>query len=124
MAGELKYASRSVFELVEVTLAARGDALAAAADRIVLIPSGGAGSIGVVTMHVDYSKNLSEAGIKVTYIHGGAHKVDGNPYQPLPDDVRQLLVTIQHELFNLGGELSIPGYELVKPEAVLSTVSV
>ena len=37
----------------------------------------------------------------------------------LPDDVRALLVTIQHELFNLGGELSIPGYELLKPAAVL-----
>ena len=40
--------------------------------------------------------------------------------EPLPDDVRALLVEIQHQLFNLGGELSIPGYELLKPEAVLA----
>lgn len=39
--------------------------------------------------------------------------------EPLPDDIRELLVTIQHELFNLGGELSIPGYELLKADAVL-----
>ncbi|HEY6134522.1 MAG TPA: cob(I)yrinic acid a,c-diamide adenosyltransferase [Rubrivivax sp.] len=39
--------------------------------------------------------------------------------EPLPGDVRELLVTIQHELFNLGGELSIPGYELLKIDAVL-----
>ncbi len=38
--------------------------------------------------------------------------------EPLPDEVRELLVVIQHELFNLGGELSIPGFELLKPEAV------
>jgi cob(I)alamin adenosyltransferase len=38
--------------------------------------------------------------------------------EPLPDDVRELLVVIQHELFNLGGELSIPGYTLLKDEAV------
>ena len=38
--------------------------------------------------------------------------------EPLPDDVRELLVVIQHELFNLGGELSIPGYALLKVEAV------
>jgi len=38
--------------------------------------------------------------------------------EPLPDDVRELLVTVQHELFNLGGELSIPGYVLLKTEAV------
>ena len=38
--------------------------------------------------------------------------------EPLPDDVRDLLVTIQHQLFNLGGELSIPGFELLKADAV------
>jgi cob(I)alamin adenosyltransferase len=38
--------------------------------------------------------------------------------EPLPAAVRELLVVVQHELFNLGGELSIPGYELLKPEAV------
>jgi cob(I)alamin adenosyltransferase len=38
--------------------------------------------------------------------------------EPLPGDVRELLVTIQHELFNLGGELSIPGFELLKADAV------
>ena len=38
--------------------------------------------------------------------------------EPLPADVRELLVTVQHELFNLGGELSIPGYELLKAQAV------
>ncbi len=39
--------------------------------------------------------------------------------EPLPGDVRELLVVIQHELFNLGGELSIPGYELLKTAAVI-----
>jgi cob(I)alamin adenosyltransferase len=38
--------------------------------------------------------------------------------EPLPEAVRALLVTVQHELFNLGGELSIPGYTLLKEEAV------
>jgi cob(I)alamin adenosyltransferase len=39
--------------------------------------------------------------------------------EEMPADVRQLLVEVQHQLFNLGGELSIPGFELLKPEAVL-----
>jgi cob(I)alamin adenosyltransferase len=39
--------------------------------------------------------------------------------EPLPDGVRELLVVIQHELFNLGGELSIPGYTLLTTDAVL-----
>ena len=39
--------------------------------------------------------------------------------EPLPQDVRELLVDIQHQLFNLGGELSMPGYELLKDDALL-----
>ena len=39
--------------------------------------------------------------------------------EEMPSDVRVLLVEIQHQLFNLGGELSIPGFELLKPDAVL-----
>lgn len=38
--------------------------------------------------------------------------------EPLPSELTQLLSDIQHELFNLGGELSIPGFELLKDEAV------
>ena len=38
--------------------------------------------------------------------------------ETMPDNVRTLLVEVQHHLFNLGGELSIPGYELLKSEAV------
>ena len=40
--------------------------------------------------------------------------------ETLPPEVRELLVEIQHQLFNLGGELSIPGFELLKAEAVLA----
>jgi cob(I)alamin adenosyltransferase len=40
--------------------------------------------------------------------------------EDMPGDVRTLLLEIQHQLFNLGGELSIPGFELLKPEAVLA----
>lgn len=40
--------------------------------------------------------------------------------EDMPAGIRDLLVEIQHQLFNLGGELSIPGYELLKPQAVLA----
>ena len=40
--------------------------------------------------------------------------------EQLPADARELLVDIQHQLFNLGGELSIPGFELLKADAVLA----
>jgi cob(I)alamin adenosyltransferase len=40
--------------------------------------------------------------------------------EAMPDGMRVVLVEIQHQLFNLGGELSIPGFELLKTEAVLA----
>ncbi len=39
--------------------------------------------------------------------------------EDMPAGVRELLVEVQHQLFNLGGELSIPGFELLKNEALL-----
>jgi cob(I)alamin adenosyltransferase len=38
--------------------------------------------------------------------------------EPLPDDVRALVRQIQHQLFNLGGELSLPGQTLLKADEV------
>ena len=36
----------------------------------------------------------------------------------LPDDIRTLLTTVQHQLFDLGGELCIPGHAAIKPEDI------
>lgn len=40
--------------------------------------------------------------------------------EDMPTALRDTLVGIQHQLFNLGGELSIPGFELLKADAVLA----
>ena len=40
--------------------------------------------------------------------------------EDMPTEVRELLIDIQHQLFNLGGELSIPGFELLKADALLA----
>ena len=61
---------------------------ASASDEIIVTSTGYVGSIGVVMRHVDFSQALAADGIKVTHIYAGAHKVDGNPYEPLPDAVR------------------------------------
>lgn len=38
--------------------------------------------------------------------------------ESLPEDIRILLAEIQHDLFDLGGELSIPGHTMVTDEQV------
>ena len=63
-------------------------ALASTSDQVVVTPTGGAGSVGVYTMHVNMSKMLENWGLEITLIHAGEHKVDGHPYAELPDDVR------------------------------------
>ena len=70
-----------------------GYALASQATSIILPRTGAVGSIGVVVMHADLSGQLSDDGVTVTLIHSGAHKVDGNPYEPLPDPVRARIQT-------------------------------
>ena len=69
--------------------ASAGYLTASAADEIIISTTGYAGSIGVVARHVDFSQALASDGVKVTHIFAGAHKVDGNPYEPLPAAVRE-----------------------------------
>ncbi|MCM2399811.1 S49 family peptidase [Rhizobium sp. S153] len=60
-----------------------GYLLASQARQIVMPRYGGAGSIGVIMIHADYSQALDEAGIRLTIIRAGKKKADGNPYEPL-----------------------------------------
>jgi signal peptide peptidase SppA len=64
-----------------------GYVLASQADRIILPRTGAVGSIGVVALHTDMSGALDQKGIAVTLIHAGTHKIDANPYKPLPEAV-------------------------------------
>lgn len=77
--------------------------IASQASTVVATPSGDAGSIGVYRVHDDLSGLNAQIGIKVTYIHAGDRKVDGNPDEPLSptaiadwqadvDDVYELFV--------------------------------
>jgi signal peptide peptidase SppA len=58
------------------------------ADKIFASQTASVGSIGVLVAHADYSKAMESEGVKVTLIHSGEHKVDGNPYAALPDGVK------------------------------------
>lgn len=61
--------------------------LAAATDKIVLSETAYVGSIGVITAHANVEAKMEKDGIKVTLIHAGDHKKDGNPYEGLSADV-------------------------------------
>ncbi len=64
-----------------------GYLLASQARSIVMPEFGGAGSIGVIMIHADYTGWLEQEGIKVTIIRAGARKATGNPYEALDPDL-------------------------------------
>ena len=88
-------ATKPVWAFVAEHAFSAGYALASQADRILLPRTGAVGSIGVVVMHADLSGQLDQDGTRVTLIHAGSHKIDANPYEPLPAAVRD---DIQREI--------------------------
>lgn len=80
--------TKYVVAIVNDVAASAGYGIASAADEIVVSPTSIVGSIGVVMLHLDRSGELQSKGIRPTLIHAGAKKVDGNPFGPLPENVR------------------------------------
>lgn len=76
-------------------------AVASVADKIWVSRTGGVGSIGVVTAHTDVSGALEQRGVKVTFIYAGKHKVDGNSYEALPEDVQARIQARIDELYDV-----------------------
>ena len=62
--------------------------LASQASTIRVTPSVEVGSIGVLDLHADVSKALDIAGVKLTAIHAGEHKIERAPFSPLSDGAR------------------------------------
>jgi signal peptide peptidase SppA len=76
-----------------------GYAIASAADHITVPRTGGTGSIGVISMHVDWSQALTDAGLKVTFITFGDHKADGAAELPLSPEA---LARFQADMDTMG----------------------
>jgi ClpP class serine protease len=80
-----------------------GMALHSATDYRYTTTSARTGSVGVVMMHASFEEQLKAEGVNVTLIHSGAFKVDGNPYENLPD---QVLARFQAESDRLRNEFA------------------
>ena len=79
--------SKYVAAVVDDLAASAAYGIASAADEIVISPTSVVGSIGVVMLHLDRSGEMEKKGVSPTFIHAGAHKVDGHPFGPLPESV-------------------------------------
>lgn len=76
--------------------------LASQADEIVASPSSLVGSIGVYTVHEDWSGAYEQAGVTPTLVKAGRFKAEGSEYAPLTDEARahiQESVDAAYEMF-------------------------
>lgn len=66
-------------------------AMASSASRIIASPSADVGSIGAVSVHRDYSRQLDSEGITVTHISApaGGNKFETSPYVKLSEGAKQ-----------------------------------
>lgn len=67
--------------------------IASGAERISVTRTGGIGSVGVIAIHVDYSKMDERVGVTFTPIYSGERKADYLDTAPLGDTARGLLQT-------------------------------
>lgn len=74
---------KKIYAILNEMACSAAYAIASACNKIYMPRTGVAGSIGVIWMHVDWSKAMGEQGVAVTFIKYGDRKADGNSYEPL-----------------------------------------
>ncbi|WP_447863540.1 S49 family peptidase [Kluyvera sichuanensis] len=97
-----------------------GQLIASAASRRLVTQTARTGSIGVMMAHSNYGAALKTSGVEVTLIYSGDHKVDGNPYEKLPKEVRadfQGRIDATRQMF----AEKVAGYTGMSVQAVLGT---
>ncbi|EFC4518065.1 S49 family peptidase [Escherichia coli] len=93
---------KPVWALCNDTACSAAMLLASACSRRLVTQTSRIGSIGVMMSHVSYAGHLAQAGVDITLIYAGAHKVDGNQFEALPAEVRQDMqqrVDAAHRMF-------------------------
>lgn len=98
-------AKKRVVAVVNDTACSGAYWLASAATEIVVSETSMVGSIGVVMLHINRAGEMQQKGWSPTFIFSGAHKIDGHPLGPLPDNVRadvQQSIGVLYEQFLTG----------------------
>ena len=88
---------KPVWAVANDYMASAAYGVSSGATKILSTRYGTTGSIGVVLMHLDYSKQNEMRGVKPTFIVGGRKKAWGNPEEPLSEEAKaDLQATVNH----------------------------
>lgn len=84
-------AAKKVIAIADSLCASGAYWIAAQASELIVAPGGQVGSIGVFTMHVDFTKMLEAAGVKMTVVTAGKFKAELHPAKELSPEALQAL---------------------------------
>lgn len=73
--------------------------IATAADELVVTPSGDVGSIGVYSVHSEFSRADDADGVTHTIVRAGKHKAEANSIEPLSDEARAYMQERVDEMY-------------------------
>jgi capsid assembly protease len=111
--------SKPIVAVANSTAASAAYWIASAASEFIVTPSGSVGSIGVLGVHEDRSAGLAAEGKKLTFIHAGKYKVEGNSAEPLSDEARSNIQAMVDQAYGAMVK-SIARNRGVSPDAVRS----
>ena len=78
--------TKPTLALANCLMASAAYAIGSAADEIMMMPSAMVGSIGVYTVHEDWSKWLEQDGVKLTPVSAGKYKLERASWAPLGEE--------------------------------------
>ncbi|MFW6030992.1 MAG: phage major capsid protein [Myxococcota bacterium] len=108
---------KRVIAVANAQMASAAYHIGAAADEVVVTPSGEVGSIGVFAIHTEISRAEEEAGITRTILRAGEFKAEANPHEPLTDEARDHIQESVDDFYGLFVD-AVARYRGTTPAAV------
>lgn len=94
--------------------------IAAACSQIIVSPTSGVGSIGVIIEHMEMSKMEDAMGLTFTTLYRGDHKNDGSPHEPITEQTLAALNKRLDEAYAMFVE-SVARYRGLEQQTVIDT---
>lgn len=112
--------TKPIYAIASDTACSAAYLIGSACDKFYATEAAVTGSIGVVVAHLDVSEADKKAGVKVTHIHAGARKVDGNPHEPLSGEAKDTLQALVDKTYAVFIS-RVAAYRGLSPSDVMAT---
>lgn len=118
------YGARSIkpiWSIGDVDMMSAAYAVGCSAEKCLAAPRGHVGSIGVVSVHMERSRQNDMAGLTYTVFRAGERKADFNPYEKLPPEAAQKQLASMERTRNVFVQTVSRGRAGVSAQAALDT---